>query len=159
VIGNLFVDSHPSKAKLTLFVDGNCFLIASTVSVYFLRQILLRVLADSNTNSLGNALYYRHSSRLNIAFHGTCAKTKPNIRYWFQVSSWNSAVWKSFAGSLERFVCQFSKYTWNVNGQFDCPLRTYNRNSSTSLPLQYGQSCFINCWTSLFGYLWHCEFV
>ena len=29
---SLFVDIHPSKAKLTLYCDGNNFLIASTVS-------------------------------------------------------------------------------------------------------------------------------
>ena len=148
VIANLFVNVYPSKAKLTLFVDGNCFLIASTVSVYSLRQILLTVLADGNTNSLRNALYDRRNSRFDIVLHGICAETKPNM--------WNSAVWKSFAASLERFVCQFSKYTWNMNGQFDFPLRTDNWNSSNSLPLQYGQSCFIDRWTSQFGYLWHC---
>jgi len=148
VIANLFVDVHPSKAKLTLFVDGNCFLIASTVSVYSLRQILLRVLANGNTNSLCNALYDRLSWRFDIGFHGICAETKPNVRYRFKVSWWNSAVWKSFAASLEHFVRQFSNYTWNLNGQFDFPLRTYNRNPLTSLPLQYGQSCLIDRWTS-----------
>jgi hypothetical protein len=70
VIANLFVDVHLSKAKLTLILDGNCFLIASTVSVHSLRQILLRVLADGNTNSLRNALFDRHSSRFDITFHG-----------------------------------------------------------------------------------------
>jgi len=86
VIANLFVDVHPSKAKLTLFVDVNWFLIASTVSVYSLRQILLRVLADGNTNLLPYALYDRRSSTFDIAFHGICAETKPNTRYQFQVS-------------------------------------------------------------------------
>jgi hypothetical protein len=85
-MASLFVDVHLSKAKLTLFLDGNCFLIASTVSVYSLRQILLRVLADGNTNSRHNALYDRHSSRFDIAFHGICAETKRNMRYRFQVS-------------------------------------------------------------------------
>ena len=70
VIPNLFVDVHPSKAKLTLFLDSSCFLIASTVSVYSLWQILLRVLANGNTGSLRNALYDCRSSRLDIAFHG-----------------------------------------------------------------------------------------
>jgi hypothetical protein len=107
---NLFLDVHPSKAKLTLFLDGNCFLIASTVSVYSLRQILLRVLADGNTKSLRNALYTRHSSRFDIAFDGIWAETKPNMRWWFQLSSWNSAVWKSFDASFERFVFQFNEY-------------------------------------------------
>jgi hypothetical protein len=144
----LFVDVHPFKSKLTLFVDCNCFLIASTVSVYSLRQILLRVQADGNTNSLRNTLYDRRSSRSDIVFHGICAETKPNLRYWFHVSWWNSAVWKPCAASLEHFVCQFSKYTSNLKGQFDFPLRTYNRNSSTSVPLQYGQSCFIDSRTS-----------
>jgi hypothetical protein len=68
-IGDLVVDVHPSKAKLTLFVDSNCFLIASTVSAYSLWQILLRVVADGNTNSLGNALYDRRSLWFDIAFH------------------------------------------------------------------------------------------
>ena len=68
-IANLFVDVHPSKANLTLFLDGNGFLIASTVSVYFLRQILLSVLEDGKTNSLCNALFDHSDSRFDIAFH------------------------------------------------------------------------------------------
>jgi len=148
LIANLFVDVHLSRAKLTLFVDGNCFLVASTVSVYSLRQISLRVLADGNTDWLHNALYDHCSWKFDIAFHGICAETKPNMRNWFLVSWWYSTVCKSFAASLERCVCQFSKYTWNLNGQFDFPLWTYNRNLSTCLGLQYGQSCFIDCWSS-----------
>jgi hypothetical protein len=70
VIANLFVDVHPSKAKLTLFLDSNCFLIATTVSLYSLRQMLLRALADSNTKSPRNALYERRSLRFDIAFDG-----------------------------------------------------------------------------------------
>jgi hypothetical protein len=86
VIATLFVDVHPSNAKLTLFVDGNCFSIASTVSVNSVQQILLRVLVDGNTNSLRNALYDHHCSRFDIAFLGIYAKTKPNMSYRFQVS-------------------------------------------------------------------------
>jgi len=70
VMANLFVDVHPSKAKLTLFLDGYYFLIAFTVSEYSLRQMLIRVLADSRTRSLRSALYDRRSSRFDIAFHG-----------------------------------------------------------------------------------------
>jgi len=70
VIANLFVEVHPSKAKLTLFLVGNCFVIASTVSDYSLRQMLLRVLADGSTSSLRNALYDRRSSRFDIALPG-----------------------------------------------------------------------------------------
>jgi len=70
IIANLFIDVHLSKAKLTLFLDGNCFLIASTVSVDPLQQILLRVLAESNTNLLRNALYDRRSTRFDIVFDG-----------------------------------------------------------------------------------------
>jgi len=70
VIANLFVDVRPSKAKLTLFLDVSCYLIASTVSVYSLRQILHRVLADGNTSPLRNVLYDCRSSRLDISFHG-----------------------------------------------------------------------------------------
>ena len=49
VMASLFIDVHLSKAKLTLFREGNCFLIASTVSTYSLRQMLLRVVADGST--------------------------------------------------------------------------------------------------------------
>jgi hypothetical protein len=43
---NLFVDVHLSQAKLTLFLDGYYFLIASTGSEYSLRYMLLKVVAD-----------------------------------------------------------------------------------------------------------------
>jgi len=79
-ITNLFVDVHPSKATLTLFLEGNCFLIAFTVSVYSLGQIILRVVADGNTNSLRNALYECGRSRFDITFHGIWADTNPNMR-------------------------------------------------------------------------------
>jgi len=46
-----------------------------------LDPLLTLVLADCNINSLRNALYDRRSSRFDIAFHGICAKTKPNMRY------------------------------------------------------------------------------
>jgi len=80
VMASLFVDVHPSKAKLTLFRIGNYFLIASTVSAYALRQMLLRIVADSRTRSSRNDLYDRPSSRFDIAFHGICAETNPNMR-------------------------------------------------------------------------------
>jgi hypothetical protein len=80
VIASLFVDVHPSKVKLTLFRIGNCFLIASTVSAYSLQQMLLRVVADGRTRSLCNALYDGRSSRYDIAIHGICAETNPNMR-------------------------------------------------------------------------------
>jgi hypothetical protein len=144
VIANLFVDVHPSKAKLTLFVDSNCFLIASTVSVCSLRQILLRVLADGNTDSLRNAWYDRRSSRFDIAFHGICAEIKPNMRYRFQVSC-EIQQFESPLLPVESVLSVNSESILeNLNGQFNFPLRTYNRNSSTSLPFQYGQSCFID---------------
>jgi len=80
VMANLFVDVHPSKAKLTLFRIGSCFLISSTVSGNSLRQMLLRVVADGSSMSSRNALYDRRSSRFHIVFHGICAETNPNIR-------------------------------------------------------------------------------
>jgi hypothetical protein len=70
VIADLFVDGHPSKAERTLFVDANCILIASTVSEHSFRQIMRRVLADGNINSIRNALYDCQSSRIDIAFYG-----------------------------------------------------------------------------------------
>jgi hypothetical protein len=70
VIANLFVDIHPLIAKLTLFLDGNCFIIASTLREYSLRQSLLKVMADGITSLLRNALYDRRSSRFEIGFQG-----------------------------------------------------------------------------------------
>jgi len=70
VMARSFGDDHTSKAKLTLLRDGNCFLIASMVSAYSFRQILLKVVADGSTRSLRNALYDHRSTRFNIAFHG-----------------------------------------------------------------------------------------
>jgi len=79
-MASLFVIIHPSKATLTPFGDGNCFTIASAVSAYSLRQMLLRVVIDGNTSAMHNALYDRRSSRLYIAFHGLWAGTNPNMR-------------------------------------------------------------------------------
>jgi len=54
---SVLVDVHPAEAKLSSFCDGICFLIASTVSAYSLRQKLLRILADGSTWSSSNAVY------------------------------------------------------------------------------------------------------
>jgi len=79
VIAYLFVDVHLSQAKLTLFLDRNCFSIASNVSLYSLQEMLLNVVADGNTNSLYNALYEYHRSWFDIAFRGIWAYTNPNM--------------------------------------------------------------------------------
>jgi len=79
-MANLFVDVHLFKAKLTLFLDHNCVLIASTLSEFSLRQMLLSVLANRSTNFLRHALYRRRSSRFDLVFHGMWAETHPNIR-------------------------------------------------------------------------------
>jgi len=123
-MANLFVDVHLSKAKLTLFRTSNCFLIASSVSAYSLRQMLLRVVADGSSRSSRNALYDRRSSTFDIAFHGICAETNPNMRLQFHVSWWNSEVSTSLAASLERFVCHFGQYglNWISNMIFLCKL-------------------------------------
>jgi len=70
VIANLFVDVNPFNTKLTLFVDGNCFLIESTVSEYSRRQMLLRVLADGITRSQRHASNDRPSLKFDIDCHG-----------------------------------------------------------------------------------------
>jgi len=80
ILASLVVDIHTSKAQLTLFRDGNSFLIASTVSAYSLRQMLLWVIMDSSTRSLRNALYDNYSTRFDIAFRGIWAKTNPDMR-------------------------------------------------------------------------------
>jgi len=110
VMANLFVDVHPSKAKLTLFLISNCFFIASTVSAYSLWQMLLRVVADGSTRSSRNAWYARRNWRFDIAFHGICADTNHNIMERFHVSWWNWEVSKSLGASLERFIWHSGQY-------------------------------------------------
>jgi len=75
-----FVDGHLSAAKLTNFLDGNCILIASTVSEYSIWPILARVMANGSTNSLHNMLYDCIISRIVIVFQGISAKTNSNMR-------------------------------------------------------------------------------
>jgi len=78
-MASMTIDVHPSKAKLTLFHDGNCFLIASTLRAYSLQQILLRVVADGRTRLLHNAVYDRRKSWCDIGFLGIWAETNPNM--------------------------------------------------------------------------------
>ena len=110
VMASLFVDDEQSKAKLTLFRDGNCCLIASMVTTYSLQQMLLSVVVDGSTKWSCNAFYNRRSSRFDIAFHGIWAETDPKMRLWFHVSWWNSEVSKSLAASLECYVCNFGQF-------------------------------------------------
>jgi len=70
VMEHFFVDVHLSKAEQTVFLDVNCFLIASTFSEDSLWQILLRVLGDGSSCLLCNALYARYSFRFDIVFDG-----------------------------------------------------------------------------------------
>ena len=80
VMANLFVDVNLSKVKLTLFLEGNCFLIESAVSEHYLWQMLLRVLGDGSTSSLRNALSDHYSLWFGIAFPQISAQTNPNTR-------------------------------------------------------------------------------
>jgi hypothetical protein len=75
VIADLFVDVYPSNAMLSLFLDSNCFLIASRVSEYSIWQMWLRVMADDRTTLPFIALNDGRSSMYHIAFHGIRAKT------------------------------------------------------------------------------------
>jgi hypothetical protein len=68
-MANLFFDVHPSKAKQTLFCEGNYFLIKFTVSAYSVRQMLLRVAADSIVRSSRKALFDHRRLRFDIEFH------------------------------------------------------------------------------------------
>jgi hypothetical protein len=70
VMASLLVDVYPSGAKLTLFVDGNCFLMASTFSLYSLQRMLFTMLVDRSSYSLGKASHDGCSSMHNTAFHG-----------------------------------------------------------------------------------------
>jgi len=136
VMANLVVKVHPSQFQLTLFLDGYSFLIASTVSGYSLLQILLSMMRDSSTNLLRNGLYDHPSSSFVIMFHRISAETNLYMRERFLVSMWILAVWKSFAASLERLLCQFSWSWQDLNVKYKFPLQTDNCNSSSSLPLQ-----------------------
>jgi len=79
-IANLFVDTHPYNAKLIVFLHGNYYLIASTISEYSLRLGLQRVLADESTSLLRIALYDIHSLRFDIVFQGMWTETNLNMR-------------------------------------------------------------------------------
>jgi len=79
IMASYLLDVHLSKAKLSLFHGGNCILIASMVAVYSHRQMLLRVVANSRTSVLGNAVSDYRSSRFDIAFQRIRAETNPNM--------------------------------------------------------------------------------
>lgn len=68
-MASVFVDVQLSKAKLTLFHDGKCVVIASMVNAYCLQVVLLRVVVDGGTNLGRNASFDRRSLRCDIAFH------------------------------------------------------------------------------------------
>jgi len=118
--GSLVIDVHPSIAKPTLFRDGNYYVFSSTVGAYSLQQMLVRVVADGSTRSLYNAVYECRSTRFDIPFHAIWAETHSNMRYWFQVCWWISAVSRSLAASLDCFVSHFGQYglTWMSNMNF-----------------------------------------
>jgi len=79
-MANFFIDVHPSNAKLPLFHDGNCFIIASTVSEYSLWPMLSRLVVDRSTRSFRNAVYDCPSFWFEVALNGLWAKTIPNMR-------------------------------------------------------------------------------
>jgi len=79
VFTSLCVDVYLSEAQLTLFRDGNCFLIASMVRAYSLQQMLLSVVADGSTSSLRNARYDRCSASFDIALNRIWAETNPEM--------------------------------------------------------------------------------
>jgi len=116
------------------------------------------VAADCSTSWVRTVIYHCRSSQFDIAFGVIWAEWNFHMRQPFRVCWWNSAVWKFFAASLECFVCQFSQYWYNLNVKYEFPLETYKCNSLTSLPLEYGQSCFVYHWTRQLGNFWLCEF-
>jgi len=120
----LFVDLHLSKAERSTFRDGNCFLIASKARAYFIRQMLLRAVADGSNRSSCNVLCDRRSSWYDLALHGLWFKTNPNMRQRLHVSWWHSEVSKSLAASLEPFVCYFGQYgsTWKSKMIYLCKI-------------------------------------
>jgi len=79
-MASLFIDVHLLKAQLSLFRDGNCFIIASPISDNSLCQSLLEVEADSTTESLCNPLHDCRSLRFDTAFDEIWVETNPNMR-------------------------------------------------------------------------------
>jgi len=116
-MASLFVDVHPSKAKLTWVRDGKCFLIASTVDAYSLWQMLLRVVADGSTKSSRNSLYDCCSSRFDAAFHVVLAT----------IPSYPAAVWVGTDLEAPVWVrnCQASPTGWPALGCY--PDRIWTR--------------------------------
>jgi len=80
VVASVFVDVYQSHAQLTLFDDGNCFLITSTVRGFSFQQMSLMVAMDGSAWSILTALYDHGSLRFDILLHGIFAKTNPNMR-------------------------------------------------------------------------------
>jgi hypothetical protein len=78
VMARLFLDVQPSKAKQSLYLDGNCFLVAPTINEHSLGPMLISAIADGSTCWQRKALYGCRSSRLDIAFHRIWAETNPN---------------------------------------------------------------------------------
>jgi hypothetical protein len=75
-----------SKVQLTVLLDGSCFLFASTVSEYSVRQREPQVLGDASNSSLHNALYDHCFTWLNIVFDGIQTKLNPTLWLRPQVS-------------------------------------------------------------------------
>jgi len=80
IMASFSMDVHLSRAKLTLFRNGNCFPIAPTDSACSLWQMLREVVEEGSSRSLCNTLYDCHSSRFDIALHGIWAKPNPKMR-------------------------------------------------------------------------------
>ena len=72
---------------------------------------------------------------------------------------WYLEITKSIPASYEHFVCRFSWDGFNLNVKYEFHLRTYYWNSSTSLSVHDGQSCFINHWAIQFRDFQLCWFV
>jgi hypothetical protein len=76
---NFFLDVHPSTAILTLFLDGHCFSIASTVTDYSIWQMLVKESVHDTTDVLRKVLYHCHSCKFDIVFQKIWAKTNTNM--------------------------------------------------------------------------------
>ena len=79
-MATFFVDFQKSKAKPTLFLGGNCFLIASTISENSLQQMLLSVLVDSSIKPHSNRSYDLCSTRFGMVFHAIRGKMNSKMR-------------------------------------------------------------------------------
>jgi len=152
---SLSVDLHLSKAKLSLFCDSNYFLIASTVSAYYLREMFGRVMWMA---ALGHCIMlYMTLVARDLIQRSMKYEPKRNLT-WGSDSTCPGELrkFKVLRCKLWAFCLSFGLIWIYLDVKYDFSLWTYHFNSLTFLPFQVAQSCLSNHRTSEFSNLWIC---